>query len=519
MFFKRSKIILVLVIVIIIVGVGFCENVLTREQYELENNILKKSREKDDSDEVVTFKVESLDVLKLNEDFYIEDYYITNLVTRMNHYYIDENNVLWGIGYNKYGQLGNGGAESEVFYNEPMKIAEDVLSVDASDNGYFCIYLTMEGKLYGVGVDMQGLFTYASETDKGFGGNDISRSVTKPILLMEEVVQASAGREAIVALKKDGSVWWWGQYRSTYNTKKHVDSDKLYWKNNEDKNNPVKMFYSEPTNILENCMYVVSGNFTGAAINNAGELYTWGLNIFGECGTEVGLDDFLRKPKRVLDNVKMVWPEKIAFNSLEQELSDRMEYDTDYNFNMFVMLNDGTILAAGKGIGNKTKEIEVTGDLEKVTTSVYSDEFVPVKIEEYSEIENREILNMLEWGMDVSEVEKILTDGELRYQAEIDYITVEDSRYILYFSEKMKLTSAVMQDGGSRNQMFIMGMSVSEIKKLVDCRMEVQKGDDVIYWCQEPINNIFYGFCFENERLCYVIESQYKISSKDDVGY
>ena len=81
----------------------------------------------------------------------MEDFHIKNRVSGKNRYYIDENLVLWGYGFNDYGQLGIGTVDSlDTFYKEPIRIAENVVSVDASINGYFCIYLTEEGNLYGM---------------------------------------------------------------------------------------------------------------------------------------------------------------------------------------------------------------------------------------------------------------------------------------------------------------------------------------------------------------------------------
>ena len=81
----------------------------------------------------------------------MEDFHIKNRVSGTNRYYIDENLVLWGYGFNDYGQLGIGTVDSlDTFYTEPIRIAENVVSVDASINGYFCIYLTEEGNLYGM---------------------------------------------------------------------------------------------------------------------------------------------------------------------------------------------------------------------------------------------------------------------------------------------------------------------------------------------------------------------------------
>lgn len=516
---KPYKILVCIVILFAITRICLCNNF--NEMNSMKENMEATEIDSVEDDKRITFRVDSLETVNLKEDFCMEDYYITNMVTAMNQYYIDENSTLWGYGYNQYGQLGNGKVDEEKFYQEPIKIAENVVSVDASSNGYFCTYLTKEGKMYGVGTNVHGLLAQENEIDTEYYVE--AAVVTEPLLLMEGVLQVSAGRDAIVVLKKDGSVWWWGQYKTFSSTKKYENADKWYGKNAEDETNPVKMFSSKPTKILENAIYVASGDFRGAAINRNGELYTWGLNIYGECGVSVTSDDFVRKPTKVLNNVKMVWPEKISFSSSEQEIPESRNLNTTYEFNTFVMLNDGTIQVAGKGVGDKEKEIAITGDLEKTTKSVYSDEFVPIMIKEYSEVENRQILKKLNWGMEVPMVEKILTEGDLRYQRmdlEGDnYIEVEESRYILYFNEQMKLSKILLQDGGSRDNCFQMGMKMDEIEQRIEGGFSVNTGDDITYWCQQPVNNIYYGFIFEDDKLARVIESEEGVLDECSVRY
>ena len=424
---------------------------------------------------LAVFRVDDISATKLRDEFDIEDYYIKNKVIVDNRYYIDEDHVLWGYGRNVYGQLGIGKAdELGIIYTEPIKIAENVVSVDCSVNGYFCIYLTADGQLYGMGSNMLGLLG-----QEYIGADTVEEynKVTAPVLLMENVAYARAGREAIVVLDREGSVWWWGQYRSVYSTRNYDRPDRLYWQTTEDETNPMKMLKNHPTKILEHCIYATTGDWSGAAIGQNGELYTWGLNIFGECGTEVTGDDYLRTPTKVLDHVRMVWPEKISFDSTEEDLLEIGRYDTTYLFNMFVQMQDGTMMAAGANLGDKEKTIAITGDLPEPSTSVYSDTFVPIAVEEFSEVEIRKKLRQLTWGMSMEETEDILTQAMIQYyryfpgeteDAGNGYIVVENSRYSLYFDEDGHLNRILLQEGGSRDGRFTLGMSLSELEKAVE---------------------------------------------------
>lgn len=471
---------------------------------------------------LVTFFADDLSVIRSGKELTLEDLYITNRINPMNHFYVDDSGILWASGHNTYGQLGNGKADAlNVVYEEPIKVAENVVSVDCSRNGYFCIYLTNKGELYGMGSNMLGLLGQDFTTDISGVMYSVEQyeKVPKPVLLMENVSYARAGRESIVALKTDGSVWWWGQYRSTYSTNKCDDSSIWYWKSTEDEHNPLKMLYNHPTKLLENCIFATTGTYTGAAITEDGDLYTWGLNIFGECGTDCGGDDYLRKPTKVLENVRMVWPERIFFDNTENEISK--VYDgTDYSFNVFVQLQDGTILAAGEGLGTQSKTLEITGDLEEESSYNYSCTFVPVNIINYSEIEVRKILNQIKWGMNIYQAQQLLQEKGITSSIVTNFETllclvVQNSDYIMYFDEEAGLCEVFLQNGGSRDDRFHMGMTTKEVTEVAkQAGYELQylgNIDDSLDVCYEGyVGDTYYIFFFScNDELLYQI-SEYK---------
>lgn len=265
----------------------------------------------EETEKLPAFYAEDLNVLQIGVSFSLEDYYITSRYTGKNHYFIDENGVLWGTGDNDFGQLGTGTYGLEEYYEEPVKIAENVISVDASENGYFCIYLTKAGELYGIGSNYSEVLLGEGSESQVYSHYGFQK-VTKPVLLMTNVAYARAGRECVVALQNDKTAYWWGQYAPlthTYASTGYPQKHDNYWKLEEDVSNPVKMFAAEPMKIMERCKYITTGAFTGAAISESGELYTWGFNVFGQCGTAVTEDDFVRTPVKVMEGVKMVWPD------------------------------------------------------------------------------------------------------------------------------------------------------------------------------------------------------------------
>lgn len=238
---------------------------------------------------------------------------------------------------------------------------------------------------------------------------------------------------------------------STYGTTVSGSGD--FEKTTEDESNPCKMLYTSPRKILDNCVYATTGNWTGAAVSENGDLYTWGLNIFGECGTPVTGDDYIRTPRKVLEDVAMVWPEQIEVNSPLEEIPEQMRYETAYRFNTFVQLKDGTLLAAGHRLGDQEKAISLTGDLSFETSHTYSDTFVPVEIRKYSAEEIKKLISRLEIGTDRAEAEQYLTANGIQYfyaydvnessmehTANLQKMYTEDQNYFFYFDSENKLT-------------------------------------------------------------------------------
>lgn len=420
----------------------------------------------EEAEALPVFYVEDLDTVQIGDSFSLEDYYITSRYTASNHYYIDENKVLWGTGKNEFGQLGTGTYDMEESYEEPVKIAENVISVDASWNDYFCIYLTEGGELYGVGLNHSEVLLGEGSESQVYSHYDFQK-VTEPVLLMTDVAYARAGRECIVALQNNKTAYWWGQYAPLTHT--YVsDSYEEYWKLEEDASNPVKMFAAEPKKIMEQCKYVTTGTFTGAAISESGELYTWGLNVFGQCGVPVTEDDFVRTPTKVMDNVKMAWTERIVFSDPISRSSEFVRWETDYIYNTFILTEDNDLLAVGLDIGDKEKVTQVNGDLVETQTNRYSDVFVPMQVVEYSVDNNMAILRKLEFGMAIEEVREILSSAGMRtFEVDERTLVAQNSQYYCYFDSQNGLDRIMIQEGGSRDGRFMLGMSFSDLEEAV----------------------------------------------------
>ena len=354
---------------------------------------------------------------------------------------------------------------------DAARIADHVVSVDANLNNNFCIYLTDDGKLYGMGLNMAGLLLGKDSVKQVYSDDDNDRVCT-PVLLMENVRYARAGREAIVALQEDGSVYWWGQMRTTTST--YGSDYDAYWTVEENPDNPVKMMYLEPHKVLENCVYVDISAWNGAAITENGDLYMWGLNIFGQCGVakSENVHDFVWAPEKVLENVSMVWLEAIRQNDdgIDTELENLSWAVHSYTFDNFALLQDGTLLATGENLGKDSVTTVVDGDLNQAGSHRASFGFVPVRAVVYSTEYNREILAEFTWGMSREDVRSLCTYAGLQFflGGEDDGINIEDSRYRCYFDETGGLSALTIQTGSSRDERFTVDKTtLEEVQQIV----------------------------------------------------
>lgn len=296
----------------------------------------------------------------------IAEHYITHKGDPSNLYYIDEDNVLWGCGKNEYGQLGQGTQDYD-FHENMVKIAENVIHVDYSQTG-FVIFLTSQHQLYGMGnagcgALQQGEFDWQQRVN---GEHDV---VTTPVLLMEDVIYASCGRDDIVSLKEDGSVWIWG----TIYAEGNYASQNVY-------------LIAKPKKILESAVLVTGGWFHHAALLQDGTVWIWGYNGAGNCGvadlTVVG------EPTMVAEDVVMVWTD-IAVDGWPQPEADDFvmawrgdlrytEYETIAEFdgvyprllnNMVILKADGSYRVCGEHVGTEERVVHgAEGDYSVICT-------------------------------------------------------------------------------------------------------------------------------------------------------
>lgn len=277
----------------------------------------------------------------------ITEHYITHTGNPSNFYFIDEDNILWGSGNNNYGQLGQGTQDKD-FHEDMVKIAENVVHVDYSQNG-FVIFLTEDHELYGMGNAGCGALLMYEEFNWEWHWNGYA--VTTPILLIEDVAYACCGRNDIVCLKEDGTVWTWG---IVYND----------------------ILLSTPKKLLENAVLVTGGWYNHATLLQDGTVWTWGYNSAGNCGvadvlvvntpTKVAEDVVMVRtdlavevgdPQPDADDIAMAWTGRLKYNT---EYENIAEFGGIYPYhlqNTVIQKADGSYWVCGENVGTEEKEI------------------------------------------------------------------------------------------------------------------------------------------------------------------
>ncbi|MBQ7605085.1 MAG: S-layer homology domain-containing protein, partial [Firmicutes bacterium] len=177
---------------------------------------------------------------------------------------------MWGL-YADSGMLPCG----ETF--TPTKVMDDVSAV--SIGGSHTAVIKTDGSLWLFGSNEKG------QIGNDYVGNAVGQDgfgrphpiQTAPVKIMDDVVSVSCGFEFTAAIKKDGSLWTWGEGQGT------------------------------PVKIMDDVVSVSCGNHHRAAIKKDGSLWTWGDNMSGCLGAGTP-DDFytLSVPTKVMDNVSFI---------------------------------------------------------------------------------------------------------------------------------------------------------------------------------------------------------------------
>ena len=179
---------------------------------------------------------------------------------------------LWAWGSNYSGQLGVGDTNDRP---SPAKVMDDVSTISRDDYSTFAV--KKDGSLWAWGSNYSGQL--------GVGDTNNRPSPAKVMDNVDNVYTISGNRGSSFAVRKDGSLWAWGDNYS----------GQLGVGDTNDRPSPVKVMDN-----VDN-VYTASGTF---AVRKDGSLWAWGYNGSGYLG--VGDTNNRLSPAKVMDNVSTI---------------------------------------------------------------------------------------------------------------------------------------------------------------------------------------------------------------------
>lgn len=221
---------------------------------------------------------------------------------------IKKDGSLWGWGFLPYGD----GKYGERY--KPVKIMDGVTSVSLGNN--IVMVIKKDGSLWGWG-------------DNSLGGIGIGKAgetpydVTTlyPVKVMDKVASVSVGADHVMAIKKDGTLWGWG------NDMAGQLGDGTEW----DLKGPDNIS-AVPIKVMDGVASVSTYYQFTIALKNDGSIWTWGWNHYGGIGNEKS--DNQLKPFNVLTDGML--PGVVKFNPLDTASSWAKEGITTAISNGFV---------------------------------------------------------------------------------------------------------------------------------------------------------------------------------------
>lgn len=164
--------------------------------------------------------------------------------------FIDQDNVLWGLGYNYHGQLGDGTTTDR---HEPVKIASDVAEISAGE--HHSLFVKSDGTLWAMG-----------ENDMGQLGDGTTTGRTAPVQIDAGVESVAAGQSHSLYIKTDGTLWAMGN------------------NNDGQLGDNTTTSYESPVQVASDVEKVAAGQRHTLFIDTGGSLWAMGGNGSGQLG-------------------------------------------------------------------------------------------------------------------------------------------------------------------------------------------------------------------------------------------
>lgn len=175
---------------------------------------------------------------------------------------IKEDHTLWLWGKNDFHQVDL----TDQSVQEPVNVMKDVQSFACGLE--FTIVLKQDGTVWTFGRNNVGQLGTGTTVDSGV-----------PIQILEDVIAVDAGSQYALALKSDGSLWGFGI--SNYG---QLLGQTDLTVNSSPSSSTLIAIQSKPVMLLEDMKEMACGDSHAMAIDQAGQLFSWGVNTEGQLG-------------------------------------------------------------------------------------------------------------------------------------------------------------------------------------------------------------------------------------------
>ena len=191
--------------------------------------------------------------------------------------FVTANGTLWAMGYNGYGQLGNGTTSST---NLPISVASNVVAVAAGDVD--SLFVKTDGTLWSMGWNVYGQL--------GNGTNNANQNYeqTTPVCVASNVVAVAEGTYHSLFVKTDGTLWAMG-----YNGYGELG-------------NGTTSNTERPISVASNVVAVAAGASHSLFVKTDGTLWVMGYNGYGQLGNGDSTGSKVLSPECVASNVVAV---------------------------------------------------------------------------------------------------------------------------------------------------------------------------------------------------------------------
>ena len=268
--------------------------------------------------------------------------------------------TVWSIGYNGYGELGDGSTSTKAnlvsISNKYVKLAQREITLKLSNPdyqinpesvyGFNLLYDSVENKGFTYKVENPGVATVDENTGKvtakGTGrtyvtisskdSEDEARLVVNVIAEDKETVEkVESGHIHSLALKQDGTIWSWGDNSqgemgngtiSSIKTLEPTQIEKgkyIEVREEETEEGSIQITTTEIEVTLDNIVDIAAGYYFNLVLDSDGYVYSFGYNGYGQLGD--GKTQSVSIPTRIegLTNIKKVYAYKNTSMAIDEE--------------------------------------------------------------------------------------------------------------------------------------------------------------------------------------------------------